>query len=368
MKRRQTVIVTLVIIALGIISSFAFASMKKAPKRKAREEVRMHIPVAKVINKEISLSVPVVGKLIAKDKIEIFSEVGGVMKRTNKDLLEGIHYKKGSLMISINSDEYKQTLKSRKSDLMNLISKTLPDLKFDYPDSYKQWLSYLQDFNVNNKLAVLPTPINSREKFYISAKGIYKSFYDIEGMQTRLAKYKMYAPFDGVITSCNIKPGTLVRAGQKLGEFIKDSQYELAVSLSIKELPLIEVGNTAKLTSDELTDTFEGKVSRINSSIDSKTQTVMAYIAVNSNLLKEGMFLKAEISSSKIVTGFILNRKLLQDKNKVFCVENNIVKEERVNIIQQKTDELIVSGLKDGTLLSKKTKNLHEGLEVKASL
>jgi multidrug efflux pump subunit AcrA (membrane-fusion protein) len=368
MKRRQTIIITLVIIALGVVSSFAFASMKKAPKRKMSVNTKMSVPVVKVINKEISLSIPVVGKLIAKDKIEIYSEVAGVMKRTNKDLLEGIQYRKGVLMVSINSDEYRQSLKSRKSDLMNLISKTLPDLKFDYPDSYKQWLSYLNEFDVNNKLSTLPTPINSREKFYISAKGIYKSFYDIEGMQTRLAKYKMYAPFDGVITACNIKPGTLVRAGQKLGEFVKDSQYELAVSLSIKELSLVSVGNKVNLSSDEMTDTFTGKVSRINSSIDSKTQTIMAYVAVNSKLLKEGMFLKAEILSDKKVMGFSLNRKLLQDANMVFCVENNIVKEERVNIIQQKTDELIVSGLKDGILLSTKTKNLHEGLEVNASL
>jgi multidrug efflux pump subunit AcrA (membrane-fusion protein) len=368
MKRRNTILITIAITSLAVILSLAFAGMKEAPKRKIITEQKLKIPVIKVENKDIHLRVPVVGKLIAKDKIEIYSEVSGVMMHTNKDLLEGIHYKKGELMVSINSQESEQSLKSRKSDLMNIISKTLPDLKFDYPESYKQWLAYLNDFDVEKTLQDLPTPIDSREKFYISAKGIYKSFYEIESQETRLAKYKMYAPFDGVITSCSIKPGTLVRAGQKLGSYVKDAEYELAISLSIKETSLINVGDKVNLKTEAFNNDFTGNISRINSSIDSKTQTVMAYVAVSSKLLKEGMFMHAEIHTQTSIRGFSINRKLVQEGNIVFVVENNIIKEKKLNIVQEKSDIIIVEGLTEGTLLSTKTKDIHSGLEVKVSL
>jgi len=368
MKRKHTVLVTLAILVLAVISSFVFAGMRKAPERRIDIDHTMKVPVIKVKNEMIDLTVPVVGKLIAKDKIEIYSEVGGVMMRSSNDFLEGIHYKKGELMIDINSEETEQSLKSRKSDLMNLISKVLPDLKFDYPESYKQWLKYLIAFDVNSKLVDLPKPVDSREKFFISGKGIYKSFYDIESLETRIAKYKIYAPFDGVITASNIKPGTLVRAGQKLGEYVKDSEYELAVSLSMNEVALVEVGDCVSLYSEELEKGWSGKLSRINYSIDSKTQTVMAYVSVSSKELKEGMFLNAEINSKRSVKGVELNRKLLQDNDMVYVIENSIVKESPIKIIQQKSNVVVIEGLTDGALLSTKTKNLHAGLEVRVSL
>jgi len=368
MKRKHTVLFTIGILLLAVISSVVFAKMKEAPERRMNVEHKINVPVIEVKNQKLNLTIPVVGRLIAKDKIEIYSEVGGIMKSNKKDFLEGIHYRKGDLMININSEEAENSLKSRKSDLMNLVSNILPDLKFDYPESYTQWLEYLNAFDVSNKIVELPKPVDSREKFYISGKGIYKSFYDIVSLETRLEKYKIYAPFDGVITACSIKPGTLVRAGQKLGEYVKESEYELAVSLSIKEVSLVEVGDVVTLTSDELRKSWRGKVSRMNSTINSKTQTVMAYVSVSSKELKEGMFLNAQIQSKKSVVGIVLNRKLLQEDNMVYIIEDSTVKEKPIRIIQQKSDVVIVEGLTDGTILSTKTKNLHAGLEVRISL
>lgn len=368
MKRKHTVFITIGILLLAVISSVVFAKMKEAPERRANVEHKINVPVVKVKNQEINLTIPVVGKLISREKIEVYSEVGGIMMNNKKDFLEGIHYKKGELIVGINSEETENSLRSRKSDLMNLISNILPDLKFDYPESYEQWLEYLNTFDINRKIAELPEPVDSREKFYISAKGIYKSFYDVVSLETRLAKYKIYAPFDGVITACSIKPGTLVRAGQKLGEYVKESEFELVICLSINEVSLINVGDEVSLFSDELGRSWRGEVSRINSTIDSKTQTVMAYVSVCSKELKEGMFLNAEIQSKKTVSGIVLNRKLIQEDNMVYVIENSIVKETPIKIIQQKSDVVIVEGLPDGTFLSTKTKDLHEGLEVKITI
>lgn len=364
MKRRTTIILTVAIIGLGILTTFVFAGMRKPPKRKAKTENIISVPVFKVQNRDMNISVPVIGKLIPKEKVEIFSEVSGIMQNTNKDFLEGISFNKGDLMISINSDEACQSLKSLKSDLMNIISKSLPDLKFDYPESYKNWYDYLNDFDIDKKLPVLPEPVNNREKFFISGKGIYKSYYSIESQEIRLAKYNIYAPFKGVVTNSNIKPGTLVRAGQKLGEFVKAREYELEVSISLKDILFVKVGDKIELCSDILPGVWNGKISRINNTIDSKTQTVLAYISVCSSDLKEGMYLKGDIKTGESFNAVELSRKLLVDDNKVFVVEGNLIRETMVDIVQQGSDIVVVRGIKDGTMISLKTKNIHDGLKV----
>jgi multidrug efflux pump subunit AcrA (membrane-fusion protein) len=342
--------------------------MRKPPKRKANTENIISVPVLKVENKELKIKVPVIGKLIPREKVEIFSEVSGIMQKTNKDFLEGISFRKGELMLDINSDETRQSLKSMKSDLMNLISKALPDLKFDYPDSYKQWYDYLNNFEIDKKMVALPEPIDNREKFFISGKGIYKSYYTIESQEVRLSKYKIYAPFDGVVTNSNIKPGTLVRGGQKLGAFVKATEYELEVSLSLKDIPFVKVGDQINLYSDIISGNWKGKISRINNAIDTRTQTVLAYIAVSSSDLKEGMYLKGNIDTGKKYNAVELSRKLLIDKDKVFAVEGNCIKKIEVDVIQERADMVVVKGIKEGTIISRKTKNIHDGLKVKVAI
>ena len=44
-------------------------------------------------------------------------------------------------------------------------------------------------------------------------------------MEATLDKYTIKAPFNVVVTQSNINPGTLVRNGQKLGEFINTYLY-----------------------------------------------------------------------------------------------------------------------------------------------
>lgn len=364
MKRRTTIILSLAIIGIGIGGSILFASMKEPPKRKKHTEELINVTVQRVENKEVQIKIPVIGKLIPKEKVELYSEVSGVMKKTSRDFLEGIRFKKGELMLDINSDEARQSLKSAKSDLMNLISGALPDLKFDYPDSYKQWYDYLNNFNIEAQLKALPAPINNREKFFISGKGIYKSFYNIESQEVRLAKYRIYAPFDGVVTKSNIKPGTLVRGGQMLGEFVKAGEYELEVTLGLKDIPFVKVGDQINMHSEVISGNWTGKVSRINNAIDTKTQTVLAYISVNSPDLKEGMYLKGNVKTDKKYNAIEISRKLIVDKTNVFLVEGNIIKKQKINLIQENGDMVVVKGLKDNSMISLKTKNMHEGLKV----
>ncbi|RLD63752.1 MAG: hypothetical protein DRI95_11360, partial [Bacteroidetes bacterium] len=58
-------------------------------------------------------------------------------------------------------------------------------------------------------------------------------------------------------------------------------------------------------------------------------------------------------------------RKLIVNNNEVFVVENGKIINKKVNIIQTSEEYCIVTGLEDGTQISKKTKGIHNDMSVK---
>lgn len=352
------------IIALSLVVMRLLANQKKRPERKTQMEQVFMSPLLEVNNSSMKTSLSAMGVVEAVNKVEIYAEVGGIMKMTSKNFLEGMSYRGGELMISIDSQEDEMNLKSMKSELLNLIVELLPDLKLDYINSYEQWSEYLKNYNIEGKTEELPSPLSEQEKYFISARGIQQKYYDIKSLEAKLFKYNIYAPFDGELIESNIKPGTLVRTGQKLGEYINSNQFDLVVSLSLEDAKSVKQGSEVDVVSNATGETWSGEVHRVNKSIDEMTQTVKAFVRINGNDLKEGMFLKAEIYTGKTNSGIEIPRKLLLEDNSVFVLENDMATKVKVNVIQQKDDKVIVSGIEDGSKVILKAQGLEVGKPV----
>jgi multidrug resistance efflux pump len=59
-----------------------------------------------------------------------------------------------------------------------------------------------------------------------------------------------------------VTEGTLVRAGQKLGEFIDPTQYELEVAVSKTYADMLSIGQKVDLKNLDKTKSFIGKIER----------------------------------------------------------------------------------------------------------
>jgi membrane fusion protein (multidrug efflux system) len=49
----------------------------------------------------------------------------------------------------------------------------MPDLRFDYSESFEYWQTYINNFDLNKNLVQLPCPINENEKYLINGR-IYR--------------------------------------------------------------------------------------------------------------------------------------------------------------------------------------------------
>jgi len=362
--------ITKILALLVLVGAFFAAGMIKDSKKKNKPKLTVNIPTAFISvanNKVVPVSIIENGRLSAKYKIDLFAEVQGLMEVSSKEFKPGATFKEGQVLVKINSEDYFANLQAQKSVLLNLITSMMPDIKMDYPVAYEKWDSYLRSFDMNKAVAPLPEPASDKEKFFITGRNIYTTYYNTKNMEIVYSKYSLKAPFDGVLTEALVTPGALVRNGQKLGEFINPSVYELELAIGKDLTDAVHVGTEVLIINPENTSQeWNGKVSRINGKIDPLTQTIQVFISLQGDDLREGMYLEADIVGKAKVNAIEVARNLLIDSNKVYGVNSDsILFLGNVNVVHKSRSKVIVQGIDDGTwLLTKPIPGAYPGMKV----
>lgn len=363
----RKIIIVGVSIALLLIGMFLLKTLSETPKKE--EIIPKNIPktvyVETVTNSEVPIVVSANGNLVAKNKVELFTEVQGLLETSGKEFRPGISFRKGETILKINSNEFYATILAQRSNLQNLIASIMPDMRLDYSESYAAWYAYLKAFDVNQTTKKLPETNSDREKLFVTARNIYNTYYTIKNLEERLVKYRITAPFSGTITEANVNKGALVRSGQKLGEFINPSVYELEVNVNSMYVNLLQKGKQVVLNDIEKQQQYTGTVTRINARVDQNTQTVTVFIEVQDKNLREGMYLEANIPIQKAKNAIEIDRKLLVDTNKLFVVNSKTLDLVQVTPIHSNDTKVVVKGLPDGaTILTQVLPNAYKGLIV----
>ncbi len=344
-----SLIVAVVIIIGGFVIAGALSKPKAIPHRKKSDGNQKVLQFATVKLQEVPVEISVGGTLRALNKIDLFAEVSGILHQAEKPFRAGVYFRKGETLLRIDDQVYRNNVLAQKSSLLNQLTRFLPDFAIDFPQSAKRWEAYLNAFDLNGTMAPLPQAANAKEQYFIASRNIYNLYYSVKSMEATLDKYTIRAPYNGVVTEYTITAGTLVRAGQKLGEFTSAGVFELEIPVNVSDLPFVNKGDRAVLLSDDIKGVFSGRVSRINAKIDRASQTVMAYVTVQDNRLKDGMYLTARIASQRKIQGFKIPAVWLIDKNQLYVKRDSNLVLTKVEIMRNENDFVIVNGLKDGT-------------------
>ena len=366
MKSRQIILIGAALVIVSAMFLYKLlSSQKKSADRTPVLTILKMVKSQSVKNTDLASQIEITGRLAAKHKIEIFAEVSGLFKAGARPFKEGSYFKKGQTIIKIDDEEHQINLLAQKSSMMNQITLMLADLKTDYPDAYPRWKNYLDSLDIEQPLQELPKPVSEQDKYYVSARNIYNLFYNIQALEARSSKYRIIAPYDGVVAASNINEGTLVRIGQKMGEFMNSYSYEMEAAVNMKELDFIRSGNTVDLYSHDIEGNWKGKIIRISDRIDPNTQTVKVFIATSGKGLKEGMYLTAKVQGKSIEHVVEISRDLLIDNSKVYIVKDSSLNLQAVEPILFTSQTVFVKGLKDGaTLLTETIIGAFEGMKV----
>lgn len=347
-------IILSIIGVLLIVASIFFAKKLIDNKTKPKpviEKVVKTVYIDTVKNETISIKIPANGSLVAKRRVELYAEVQGIFKSGNKLFKPGQQYNNGETLIRIDASEYYASVQSAKSNLYNTIAAIMPDIRLDYPNMYQKWQNYLNSFDLNKTTPKLPEMASDKENYFITGRGIVSSYYSVKNLEQRLAKYNISAPFKGILTEALTNEGALIRSGQKLGEYIDPSVYEMEIALSRSYASLLKVGESVELQNIEHTENYKGKVSRVNGSIDAATQTITAFIEVQDENLKEGMYLEASLNAKEEQNAIEISRNLMLDGNQIFILKSNTLDVLDVEPVFYSETTVVLKGVPDGTII-----------------
>lgn len=365
MRRLVSIILGILLLIGAVFVAKYLIDNKKKPKPKFNKIVKT-VFVEEVENKDIPIVITTSGNLTAKRKIELFAEVQGVLRPSSKEFKAGTNYSKGENIIRINSDEFYANLQSQKSNFYNSLAAIMPDIRLDYPNEFQKWQAYLNSFDINKSTPKLPETTSEKEKYFISGRGINTAYYNVKNLEVKLGKYNLRAPYKGILTEALVTPGTLVRSGQKLGEFIDPSVYEMEVSVNAEFAGLLKIGNTVMLHNLERTKDYTGKVIRINGKVDAGSQTIKAYIEVKHNDLKEGTYLEADLEARSESNAIEISRKLLVDNKQLYVVRDSVLELIDVKPVYFSAETAVIKGIENGTkILAKPTPGSYSGMQVK---
>jgi multidrug efflux pump subunit AcrA (membrane-fusion protein) len=355
--------IILALLAILVTAAVIFLlKPKETVQSESKEQVLKSIKALNVTLATNQGDINIQGKTTALDKIEIFSEANGIMS-ANK-FKEGTRFKKGELLLSINSDELQYSLSAQKSTLLNKVASMIGDLTIDYPSESKVWQAFLDNINIDQPLPDLPTVGNQSLKRFLAGRDIFNTYYSIKATEEKLSKYQIYAPFNGILVQSNIKNGALVRAGQPLGVFMNDTRYELESEVSLSELNHLQTGQKITLKADHASQDWIGTIERINATINPETQLAQVFVSVNGQELKEGIYLYGAIKGEAYDSTFVLDRKLIQERG-VYTIVQDTIQFKKVEVLFENESEAIVKGLaNEDVLVANNVSGLYVGKPV----
>jgi len=358
--------ITVLILFGGLMIFQMLSGMKKSTVTEgAPKNERRKVEVSTFTPQKLDNVIEIDGRLRAHEKVTISAKVTGVMEEGKSVVKEGKYFRKGQLLFAIDDQEAIYNLKALKSNLQTSITQMMPDLKFDYPEAFQKWEAYLMNFDVDHDLAPFPESQSPQEKYYISGKGIYNQYYNIKSQETRVKDYHIYAPFSGVVTEVNVFPGALINPGTPLATMINTSYYEFKSPVPLEYLQYLKEGQEVTLISDDLAKNWRGKISRIGTQIDENTQNIPLYIRVSGSGLKDGMYLRGEITGKAFQDAIELPKRIFLSPQSVYIVKDSTLVEKEIESIKRRDQSVIVRGLDpDSKVVTGSLAGLYAGQKV----
>lgn len=368
MRKYLSIIGAILLIAAALFIANKVANTPKKQKKKPAK-AQTFVQIDTVQNKTIPIVINSGGTIYAKQKIDLYAEVQGVLEEVYKEFKPGTYFGKGETILRINSDEHRANLLALRSNFYSALTAIMPDLQLDFPDVYPKWNNYLTQIDIKKPLPTLPEFSNDQEKYFITGRAILNAYYNVKNAEVRLGKYRIVAPFSGYLSETRVNPGMLIRQGQQLGEFISNQVYELEVTVNADYLNILQKGKEVQLYNLDHSNSWTGIVKRINPKVEMNSQTVSVYIELRDQELREGMYLEASLKAKPVDNAYEVKRNLVVDDTKLYVLQDSILTLKTIQALHFTENTVVVQGLENGDkVLAKPVPGAYDGMVVKTQL
>ncbi len=262
--------VVLLFVIIAGIKGFQFATMMKAGK--AMVPPPTTVTSAKVQKGNWVPMLHAVGSISPVQGATIGAELAGMVTKVNFE--SGTPVKQGDMLIEIDASSEQAQLRSAQADA----------------ELAKGDRERAQD--LANRRVISKSELDSASAKYAQKKAA------VDNMQSIIDKKLIRAPFDGIAGIREVNVGQMVPVGQKLVTLQALDKVYVDFSLPQQDLGDVKVGLPVKVTTDAIKGReFEGKMTAVNSAVDTATRSVSLQAAMDNSdhALRAGMFARISV-------------------------------------------------------------------------
>lgn len=371
-KRLPFVLLPVAVLALGYILMQVFSNMREEPERRRPPVLAKSVAATVLSFGSTPTHVEAIGRLNSSQPVQLVSEAAGTLLRGDVPFLPGQRFRRGQVLLRIDDRQVRYNLQSSKSDFLNALATVLPEMKIEFPAEYDRWQAYFDRCSFEHALEPLPESGQRKIKLLLTRFNVHKLYFTVKNLEVTLEKHEITAPFDGSITGTVLREGSSARVGAVLGEIINLESLELQAPVPAADLAWIGRDASVSLTAEGSARSWTGRVTRIGSAVDARTQTIPVFIGIRGDTdgLFEGMYLRANIPGRALPEATVLPRRALYEDRYVYIVENGTLQRRDVTIARKMAESVVVtSGLQSGdTLVTELLQGVSPGMPAQARL
>ena len=404
-------------ITLGFLIFGSFVLIEALKKRSEKsdnrrfQKERVFAVNVETLNKQIaSPKILSYGEIYSKRMLEIRPLVSGRLDYVSEKFVEGGYVKSGDILFRLNQKDYLNELEiaeidleDTKAQLSEAISKLdYANLEFEVSESQLNLRKNALDRQTqlaesglitSSQLENTQLAYSSSKQQFLNKQNLVKSSKNaidklkiqlkrrsisIDKAKRNLDETEIKAPFDGIIASVNILPGSVINKNEKLGTLLDPNSLEVMFNLSANEFArvidkdgkLLNLDITAYLKLSNKDIPFSGKIERINPEIINIGSGRKLFASINlgeNKTLRPGDFVVLEIKEPFLKNITVLPSSAVTIDGKIFILEeDNRLKEIEVTILRRQGNEVIVSGAPtDKEYVMQRSPQLGNGLKIK---
>ena len=357
MNRTQLkLLLTIITLISGITGAMLLIKFKTKAESKPSER---KLPNVKVINAKINshtFRIKSQGTVQPRTTIRVISEVNGKVLSVSDKFNSGKIFQKNDVLLEIDPRDYELALSQARLKVAQADLRLQMEKK-EATVSRKEWKLLNQGE---------PTGLQAREPQLAEARAALDAAEAAEeSAQRNLDRCKIRAPFDGMISKANVRPGQFVSMGIQLGEIFATDFAEVRLPLSTSDLSFInlpkpnktlEINQAPKviLTNQvgEEVQNWTGLIVRSEENVDPTNRMVYVVAKVDDpyslkNMdgipLRRGTFLTATIQGRTAKNVIVLPRTALRGKDRVWIANNGKLNYRKVKVVYQNKNKAIIS-------------------------
>ena len=265
------------------------------------------------------------GEVTSRYVLSLTSQVSGEVTRLAEHFETGARFRKGEVMAYLNDTVYQQAVTTAKV--------AVEEAKVALEEERLQGLQARQEWTRSGLEGEPTSALVLREPYLKAAQAaLDDAKAQLSSAERDLALTQIVAPFDAVVVSRDIQPGSYIQAGGAVASLYSVGEAEIAIPLSAaqwRNLPQSEnAGWNVSVTDMDGINHWTGKVVRIEQHLDTASRQRSAIVQVNNPLDQEiplyfGSYVSAQIAGITWNNIWQIPASAVSQKQEIWYVDDN---------------------------------------------